>query len=135
MVTTFMRQTGRVGTNKNGFSLLEMMMATMFLVISGVALLYALGLGIKVSQQNDQRLIALLLAQEVLEDMNDEDAFDDLDNFNSPRQSLTEHFSDFDRSVSVGIANPKQADVTVYWTAFGEDQTVKLSSLYAEHDY
>lgn len=78
--------------------------------------------------------IARYLAQEALEEIKDAALYVDVDSFASARGALSGDFAGFEREVMVS-GDPKQVDVTVYWTVKGEDQSVNLVTLFTDYDY
>lgn len=119
--------------DKKGFTLLEAMI-TMVLLVVGVSAVFSLfGMTSTLDANNDSKAIALNLCQETMEEIKDAATYADVDTFAQARTNVGGDFSGFDRAVTVA-GDPKQINVTVYWTEKGADQSIELLTLVADYD-
>jgi prepilin-type N-terminal cleavage/methylation domain-containing protein len=119
---------------KKGFTLLEMLVTVVLLTVGITSILQMISMAMFADTNLENVTIARYLAQEAMEEIKDAASYSDIDSFASARSSLTGDFADFDREVAVS-GDPKQADVTVYWTVKGQDQNVELVTLFTDYDY
>lgn len=119
---------------KKGFTLLEVLITIVLLTAGIASVLHMISLAMFADSNFEKLTIARYLAQEAMEEIKDAADYDAIDGFAGARTSLTGDFADFDREVTVS-GDPKQVDVTVYWTSKGTDQTVHLVTLFADYDY
>ena len=119
---------------KKGFTLLEMLVTIVLLTVGITSILRVVSMAMFADTDLENVITARYLAQETVEEIKDAASYSDIDNFNSVRSTLTGDFVDFDREVIVS-GNPKQVDVTVYWTARGQDRSVDLVTLFTNYDY
>ena len=132
--------TGRIRLNskrtivKTGFTILEMLISVMLLVVGTVVVLNMFGIGMIADAGIEKSTVALALAQEEMELIKGADSWDAIDSFASPRTNMGGNYSDFDREVVVG-GDPKTVRVITYWTAQGTTQTVALATLFTNYNY
>ncbi|MCK5014684.1 MAG: type II secretion system protein [Candidatus Omnitrophica bacterium] len=119
---------------KKGFTLLEMLVTIVLLTVGITSILQIAGMAMFADTNLENVTIARYLAQEAMEEIKDAASYSDIDSFASERSSLTGDFADFDREVTIS-GDPKQVDVTVYWTVKGQDQSVELVTLFTDYDY
>lgn len=123
---------------KKGFTLLEMLVTIILLTVGITSILQMAGMAIVADTNLENVTIARYLAQETMEEIKGAASYSDIDNFILTRSSLTgvgnKDFVDFDREVTVS-GDPKQVNVTVYWTVKGQDQSVELVTLFTDYDY
>jgi prepilin-type N-terminal cleavage/methylation domain-containing protein len=118
-----------------GFTLLEMMISVVCLVVGISTTLQVLGMSLAADAAIENKIIALSLARQKLEESKNSSSYANIDLLVSARASLGGDFSDFDREVVVGVSDPKQVTVTVYWTAKGGEQDLTLATLLTDYDY
>ncbi|MEW6008536.1 MAG: prepilin-type N-terminal cleavage/methylation domain-containing protein [Candidatus Omnitrophota bacterium] len=114
---------------KQGFSLIELLIACVLLSIGLVGLINAFSIGFSQSGQAKQYAVAKNLAEEKLEEIR---------NLSYANVSLEPRapvlgFSDFERQVNVGDATPivpglKQVQIDVFWQAKGGEVSISLYS-------
>lgn len=123
---------------KKGFTLLEMLVTIVLLTVGITSILQMAAIAIFADTNLENVTIARYLAQETMEEIKGAASYSDIDNFILTRSSLTgvgnKDFVDFDREVTVS-GDPKQVNVTVYWTVKGQDQSVELVTLFTDYDY
>ena len=119
---------------KKGFTLLEMLITIVLLTVGISSILHIASIAMFADTNIENTIIARYLAQEKMEEIKDAASYSAIDSFASTRTTLTGDFADFDRAVTVA-GDPKQVDVTVYWTVKGQDQTVNLVTLFTDYDY
>jgi prepilin-type N-terminal cleavage/methylation domain-containing protein len=119
---------------KKGFTLLEMLVTIVLLTVGITSILQIASMAMFADTNLENTTIGRYLAQETMEEIKDAASYADIDGFASARSSLTGEFADFDRAVTVS-GDPKQVDVTVYWTVKGQDQNIKLVTLFTDYDY
>lgn len=121
---------------KKGFTLLEILITIVILVVGVVVLLQMFSIGMFADTDVENAGLALNLAQEKMEQIKDAISYKAIDDFASARgeEDLGDDFADFDREVTVS-GNPKQVNVIVYWTVKGQDQSINLVTLFADYDY
>ena len=117
-----------------GFTILEMIMSVLLLVIGTIAILSMFSIAIATDANIEKSTVALGLAQETMESIKDAGSWADLDNFVFPKANIGGDYSDFDREVTVS-GDPKQVDVIVYWYARGEEQQIDLATLFSNYNY
>lgn len=117
-----------------GFTLLEMLITIVLLVTGVVILLQVMSIGMFSDVNTENSLIALRLAQEKIEEVKDATSYAQIDTFAVSRANLGGDFSDFDRQVTV-TSDPKEVNVSVFWDIRGQEQSVLLTSLFADYDY
>ncbi|HQP10032.1 MAG TPA: prepilin-type N-terminal cleavage/methylation domain-containing protein [Candidatus Omnitrophota bacterium] len=119
---------------KKGFTLLEMLLTVLLLTVGMTSILHMVSRAIFADTNLENITTARYLGQEKMEEIKGAAAYDDIDSYASARAALTGAFSGFDRAVAVS-GDPKQVDVTVYWTTQGQDQSLRLVTLFADYDY
>ena len=114
---------------KNGFTLLEIMLAVLILAISMVGLIWAINAGIFSSTDIDNVDLALNVAQSKMEEIKNTS----YSSIASAVKSAVPGISGFQQSVNVTnvYTNLKQVDVTVYWSTRGAETNVSLSTYVA----
>lgn len=119
---------------KKGFTLLEMLV-TMVLLTAGItSILQITSMAMFADTNLEHKTVARYLAQETMEEIKGASSYSDIDSFASPRSALSGDFAAFDRLVTVS-GDPKQVDVTVYWTEKDQEQSVSLVTLFTNYDY
>jgi type II secretion system protein I len=114
----------------NGFTLLEVLIATIILSVGIVALMWAFSSGIYATGDIENVDLALNIAQAKIEQIK-----------NTPFASLADSgptadsdFSNFNVAVNVAEGqNPMQVDVTVAWQVKGGQTSVTLTTLIADY--
>jgi len=119
---------------KKGFTILEMLIAVVLLVVGSVVTLNMFSLGMMADNNIGHSTIALALAQGEMELIKNADSWDAVDSFASPRTNLGGDYSDFDQEVIVN-GNPKDVQVIVYWNALGGLQNLELDTLLTNYNY
>lgn len=117
-----------------GFTLIEVLVAFVVVTIGIAALLPMFSIGMIADTYVEDLTIALNLSQEKMEEIRDASSYASIDSFASARTNLSGDFSGFERAVTV-FSNPKEVNVTVYWTAKGDEQSISLATLFADYDY
>ncbi len=120
--------------NKKGFTLLEILITIIILVVGVVVPMQMFSMGMFADTDVENATIALNLAQEKMEEIKDASSYVNIDSFASARANLGGDFADFDREVTVA-GDPKQVNVIVYWTVKGQDQSINLVTLFTDYDY
>ena len=121
-------------SQQKGFSLLEVLLSIVLLVVGMTALLQVFSIGIFADADVENKTTALYLAQEKMEEIRDASLYADIDTFASSRANLSGDFADFDREVTVS-GEPKQVNVVTYWDVKGTDQRVELVSVFSDYDF
>lgn len=111
-----------------------MLVTVVLLTVGLTSILQMTGMAMFADTDLQNVIIARYLAQEAMEEIKDAASYSDIDDFASERGALSGDFSGFDRQVTVS-GDPKQVDVTVYWTAKGQDRNVGLVTLFTDYDY
>ena len=113
----------------DGFTLLEIILAMVVLVLGVVPVVQAFSQAIIADQSVEGQTIALNLAQEQMEAVKNASSWANIDTYASAKSSLSGDFADYSREVLVS-GNPKQVTVNVYWTFKGVERSVSLVSLF-----
>ena len=111
--------------NRAGYTLLELMLATVIMVLGVVSVVGSMGTGITADRAVESRTTALLLAQEAMEDIRNM-AFASVV---SAGRTAVAGFTDYDRETVVSGTDPKQVTVTVYWTHQNTAQRMDVVAL------
>ncbi|MFA6217746.1 MAG: prepilin-type N-terminal cleavage/methylation domain-containing protein [Candidatus Omnitrophota bacterium] len=116
---------------KNGFTLLEVLIATLLLTVGVLSIVGAFSSGIFTSGDFESVELALNLAQEKMEDIKNKTYA----NVASEVKSAVSGFSAFQRQVAVTVpqTNLKQVDVTVSWDTKGGQTNVSVMTLVANY--
>ena len=122
-------------TRTAGFTILEMLLSAVMLVIGMVALINVLSIAMTAADSVEHSTVALTLAQDQMESVKDAASWADIDTFSSPRTNIGGNYSNFDREVIVDGNDPKQVDVIVYWNVKGAIQQISLSTLMTNYNY
>jgi len=117
-----------------GFTLLEILLTMVILVIGIMALLEAMNTVLFADGQTQHNLIAVQLAQEKMEEIKSVGSYAAIDGFIQARANLGGHFADFDREVGVS-GDPKTVEVSVYWGPASQEQRLQLVTLMADYNY
>ena len=117
---------------RKGFTLLETLVTIVLLTAGIVSILSMVSTAMFANTNVEKATIARYLAQEKMEEIKDAASYADIDT--SARAALTGDYADFDREVTVS-GDPKQVNVTVYWTIKGQDQNIDLVTLFTDYDY
>jgi len=125
---------GVLGQPPRGYSLLEILITIIVVVVGYVALLQMFSITMFADADVENHTTALYLAQETMEEIRDSSTYTGIDSFASARTDLTGDFADFDREVTVS-GTPKEVHVMVYWNVKGTDQNVNLVSLFTDYDF
>jgi type II secretory pathway pseudopilin PulG len=120
--------------NEEAFTLLEVLLAIVVVVIGITSLLPMLSAGISTDSYVEDVSIALNLAQEKIEEIKTAAAYADIDDFISNKAVVDGNFARFQREVTVAL-DPKEVNVIVYWTEKGGEQSLTLATLFANYDY
>jgi prepilin-type N-terminal cleavage/methylation domain-containing protein len=119
---------------KKGFTLLEMLLTIVLLTVGITSILQMVSMAMFADTNLENTTIARYLAQEKMEEIKDAATYTAIDGYASARTALTGNFADFDRAVTV-TGDPKEVNVTVYWSAKGQNQSLSLVTLFADYDY
>jgi len=115
---------------KEGFTLLEVLIATIIFTVSVVAILWALNSGIYATSDIENVDLALNIAQAKMEEIKNT-AFGSLAD-SSPAADA--NFPRFSTTVNVAEGqNPMQVDVTVAWSVKGGQTSIALATLVANY--
>ena len=117
-----------------GFTILEMLIAVLLLVIGMVSILNIFNIALHIDNGIEKSTVALSLAQEEMELVKDAFTWESIDAFISPRTNVGGRYADFDREVTVS-GDPKEIGVIVYWTDKGIDQQISLTTLMSHYNY
>jgi type II secretory pathway pseudopilin PulG len=120
--------------NQAGFTILEVLISFVLLLIGTVATLDMFGIGMRADANVESSTIALALAQEQMELIKGAGYWSDIDSFASSRVNIGGDYSDFDKEVLVS-GDPKNVQVIIYWNVLGGDQRVELSTLFADYNF
>ena len=115
---------------KGGFSLLEVLVAIVIFTIGVTALMQALSAGIFATSDVEDVRLALNIAQDKMEEINNTSFASIADSGPTPDSNFTKF------SVTVAAAtgnNPMQVDVTVSWNVKGKTANVALTTLVANY--
>lgn len=134
MMMIYLQRMGQDFKNKKGFTLLEVLITTVILVISILSLLKLLSIGMFTDADIEHSTIALHLAQEKLEEIKSASSYANINSFVLVKSSIGGVFSQFDRAVTVS-GDPKQVNVIVYWTVKSNEQNINLVMLFSDYDY
>ena len=109
---------------KKGFTLLEVLLAVLLFSAGFVALLQIINMGLFASGQNEDEIVALYLAQEKIEEL-DNSSFSSI---SSESKAPVNGFPAFSRQVAVSTpqSNLDQITVTVYWYAKGTETSFAM---------
>jgi len=120
-----------------GFSLLEVLLTVVLLTVGSIALMRALSLGVFADTLIENNVIALNLAREKMEEIQNESVFSSIvdENRNSNEAGLGTFSQGYDREVNVtDIASDlKQIEVSVFWTVKGQEISLDLASYKADY--
>ncbi|MDO8749501.1 MAG: prepilin-type N-terminal cleavage/methylation domain-containing protein [Candidatus Omnitrophota bacterium] len=127
MLSNVTHQTARV---RDGFSLLEIMIALLIFTVGVIAIIWAFSAGMSATGDIENVDLALNIAQAKMEEIK-----------NTPFASLTDsgpvadsNFSNFNTAVNVGEGqNPMLVDVTVAWNVKGGSTNITLTTLVANY--
>lgn len=119
---------------KTGFTLLEMLIAVVLLVVGTVATLNTFVLGMRADANIEHSTIALALAQGEMELIKNADSWAAIDSFASPNMNIGGNYPDFNQEVIVN-GDPKDVQVIIYWNAQGVVQNLKLDTLLTNYNY
>jgi prepilin-type N-terminal cleavage/methylation domain-containing protein len=117
-----------------GFTILEMLLAAVLLVVGTSAVVGTFGMAMSADAGMEASAVALALAQEEMESIKDAASWAAIDGFASARTQLGAPFAGFDRQVTAS-GDPKEVTVTVYWKVKGVDQQVSLATLMSNYNY
>lgn len=120
----------RALTVKDGFSLLEIMLALLIFTAGVIAITWAFSAGMSATSDIENIDLALNIAQAKMEGIR-----------NTPFANITDSgpaadpsFSNFNTAVNVGEGqNPMPVDVTVVWNVKGGQANVTLTTLVASY--
>lgn len=119
---------------KGGFTILEMLISVVLLVVGTVATLNMFGIAMTADADIENATMALDLAQEEMEQIKDAGSWDAIDSLASSRVNVGGAFQSFDKEVIVS-GDPKLVHVIVYWNARGVDRKVELATLMTNYNY
>ncbi|MEI6438476.1 MAG: prepilin-type N-terminal cleavage/methylation domain-containing protein [Candidatus Omnitrophota bacterium] len=111
---------------RHGFTLLEVLITTVMLVIGVIAVVKAIADASSADHAVEGKAVALLLAQEKMETLNYNAAV-------AESKAVVDgvSFPQYSREVTVSGTDPKKVTVTVYWTPLDVEQSVYYSTLFA----
>lgn len=119
---------------KTGFTVLEMLIAVILLVVGSLATLKMFGLGMVADTNIEHSTIALALAQGEMELIKNAGSWSAIDSFTSPSTNLGGQFPDFNQEVIVS-GDPKNVQVIVFWNSRGAVQNLELDTLLTDYNY
>jgi len=122
------------GMSKKSFTILEMLISVVLLVVGSVATLNMFGLGMRADADSEHSTIALALAQGEMELIKNADSWDAVDSLISPRTNIGGNYPDFDKEVIV-TGDPKDVQVIIYWNVRGGTQNLELDTLLTNYNY
>lgn len=107
-----------------GFTLLEVLITILLMVIGSVFLLQALTTGLFAGGENETELVAISLAQEKMEELRNKS----YSNIANETKAVVSGYPAFQREVVVAIpqASLKQVSVNVYWFTKADELNVSL---------
>lgn len=110
--------------SKNGFTLLEVLLAVVLMVTGSAFLLQAIGTGLSSGGVNESELIAFNLAAERMESLENTVYA----SIASEAKAVVTGFPYFQRQVDVTtpVTNLKQITITTYWTVKGAEISTTL---------
>lgn len=111
----------------HGFTLLEILITVLLLIVGVVAVVRAMGSGTSADYYVEAQAIALQLAQEQMEEVK---ALPFSDIGEIPRGDDIDGFPGYQREVLVEGTDPKTVTVNVYWTLKDTEQLVTLQTLF-----
>lgn len=111
---------------RRAFTLLEVLITTILLIVGVVAVVKALADGTSVDYTVEGRAVALQLAQEEMEQQKDAVAFFDIV---AKSRGAVSGFTEYQRDLLISGSDPKQLTVNVYWTINGVEQKITLQTL------
>lgn len=115
---------------KDGFTLLEVLIATVMLTVGVASLLWAFSMGMYATTDVEDIDLALNIARAKMEEVKNT-AYGSLADSGPTADA---NFSDFNVTVDVDEgANPMQVDVTVAWNAKGGSASVDLTTLVVDY--
>ena len=112
-------------TTSRGYTLLELILAMILMVMGVMGVVQAMVMGIATDQVVENRSVAIFLAQEAIEDMRNTS----FASVASVTRAQVSGFPDFDRQIVVTGTNPKQVTVTVYWTLKTVEQHLDMVTM------
>lgn len=118
------------GKVRDGFSLLEIMLALLIFTIGVIAISWAFSAGMSATSDIENIDLALNIAQAKMEGIKNT-PFANITDSSSAADSL---FPNFNTAVNVGEGqNPMPVDVTVVWNVKGGQANVTLATLVASY--
>ena len=128
---------------KNGFTLLEVLIATVILTVGVIAIVWAFSTGLFVSSTDVEGVdLALNIAQAKMEDIYDDLKNTDLESltvtpYENANSGVDADFSDFDLTLNLTDQNHPnkdlfRVDVTVTWNVKGGQASLTLTTLIAD---
>ncbi|GEM_PF-2854007 len=120
----------RAGRKPDGFTLVEMMIAVVLLVVGILAVAMTFNLGVLASADSENVQRALAIAQAKMEEVVNTDP----DSVTGSGPTADSTFPTYDVTVTVTGTNPKQVDVTVAWTPQGGQTSLALVTQVADLD-
>lgn len=120
--------------NLKGFTLLEVLIATVILTVGTVAIIWAFNAGLYATTDIENVDLALNIAQANMETVKNQN-FADIDTDAEISALVSNHgFSNFTVSGDVAEGqNPMQVDVTVAWPVKGGQTSLTLTTLAADY--
>ena len=123
-----------ISSTKTGFTLLELLLSIVLLVVGTLATLRMFGLGMVSDSDIEHSTVALALAQGEMETIKNASSWSAIDSFASPSTNLGGAFPDFNQEVIVS-GNPKNVQVIEYWNSPGGVQNLELDTLLTDYNY
>ena len=127
MLSNVTHQAERV---RNGFSLLELMIALLIFTAGVIAIIWAFSAGMSATSDIENIDLALNIAQAKMEEIKNTS----FANLTDSGPTADPRFSNFNTAVNVGEGqNPMPVDVTVAWNVKGGSTNITLTTLVANY--
>jgi Tfp pilus assembly protein PilV len=117
-----------------GFTILEMLISVVLLVVGTLATLNMFGIGMAADVNIEHSTIALALAQGEMELIKNAGTWNAIDSFASANTNLGGQFPDFNREIDVS-GDPKDVRVIIYWNDRAGVQNLELDTLMTNYNY
>jgi Tfp pilus assembly protein PilV len=123
-----------ISLTKTGFTILELLLSILLLVVGTLTTLRMFGVGMMADTSIEHSTVALALAQGEMESIKNAGSWAAIDSFASPSTNLGGQFPDFNQEVIVS-GDPKDVQVIISWNAPGGVQSLELDTLFTNYNY